>query len=219
MRRNLSLATILAISAISNVSRADLILTSSDAWNGTAPTGSAPYLVASFVDGANHTVTLTLSAQHLSTNSGNLESVQDWLFNLDPALSPAGLKFSLVNQVGLFTDPTINATVQNGQTTQANVPFDIDFAFATGNPKNRFTQGDSITYTITDPSDPSFSSAAFDFTTLNNGSGPTPLFSSAHIQNTGLSGQASGDVAAVPEPACLGTLGFVAAGFVPRRRI
>jgi hypothetical protein len=193
-----------AVLAMSMPARASfVIMDSNNAWNGTSPTGPTPWLEAAFSDTSTGVVSLTLTAKNLSDNSGNLEDVQDWLFNLDPALTPSNLSFSLVKKTGAFTTPTITATTDNAQKTQGNVPFDIDVSFATGNPSNRFTQGDSITYSITYSGTGTFDANSFAFTTSKGSFGP--FYDSAHIQNTGSNGQGSGDIAATtvttPEPA------------------
>jgi len=179
-----------------------VIMDSGNAWNGTSPTGPMPWLEAAFSDTSPGVVKLTLTAKNLSNNSGNLEDVQDWLFNLDPALTPSDLSFNFLNKTGTFTTPTIIATTDDAQKTQGNVPFDIDVSFATGNPANRFTQGDSISYSITYSGTGTFDADSFAFTTSRGSFGP--FYDSAHIQNTGSNGQGSGDIAAtttVPEPA------------------
>jgi hypothetical protein len=198
-----------------------LTMDSTDAWNGTSPTGPTPWLEATFTDAGTNTVTMKLTAENLSTNSGNAEDVMDWLFNLDPALTPSNLMFNFVSQTGSFTDPTINATTHGGQTTQGNVPFDIDVAFATGNPSNRFSQGDSITYTITDThAGDTLDAESFDFTTSKSPFGP--FYDSAHIQNTGSNGNGSGDIAAttvtVPEPYSISMMGLTGMALLRRRR-
>jgi hypothetical protein len=179
-------------------------------WNGTSPTGATPYLRAQFGDTSPGTVTLMLSALNLSTNKGNAEDVQDWFFNLDPALDPSKLTFSPKSQVGSFTAPTITDGAQDSVKTQGNVPFDVDFGFATGNPSDRFVEGDSITYTVTYSGAGAFDADSFAFTTSKSPFGP--FYTSAHIQNTGSNGNGSGDISgdSIPEPA---SGGIIAASF------
>jgi hypothetical protein len=190
--------------------RGSIILDSSDAWNGTSPTGAAPWLEAVITDDGTDQVTMALTAKNLSDNAGNLEDVQDWFFNLDPALTVADLSFSPGTKVGTFTTPTVNYSTHGAQKTQGNVPFDIDFSFATGNPSNRFTDGDSITFTVSYSGSGTFNENSFSFTSSNGSFGP--FLDSAHIQNTGSNGQGSGDISTtpttsnLPEPTGLGFL-------------
>jgi hypothetical protein len=198
-----------------------VIMDSNNAWNGTSPTGATPWLEAKFTDSSTPgVVDMTLTAENLSTNSGNLEDVQDWFFNIDPALTPSDLSFNFVSKTGTFTTPTIVATTDDAQKTQGNVPFDVDVSFATGNPSDRFTQGDSITYSITYGGAGTFNANSFAFTTSKGAFGP--FYDSAHIQNTGSNGQGSGDIASttvtVPEPASVGAAGAAALLLMRRPR-
>jgi hypothetical protein len=213
-----------AVLAMSMAARGSfVIMDSSNAWNGTSPTGPTPWLQAAFSDSSTPgVVNLTLRAKNLSDNSGNLEDVQDWFFNLDPALTPSDLLFNFGTKTGTFTTPAILATTDDAQKTQGNVPFDIDVSFATGNPSNRLTQGDSITYSITYGGAGTFNADSFAFTTSRGSFGP--FYDSAHIQNTGSNGQGSGDIAAtttVPEPASAAIAAAAASVLLmhrPRRR-
>lgn len=53
---------------------------------GTAPSGTAPWITATFDDsfGGPNTVRLTMSANNLV----GTENVKGWYFNFDPALNP-----------------------------------------------------------------------------------------------------------------------------------
>jgi hypothetical protein len=190
--------------------RGSVILDSGNAWNGTSPTGTPPWLEAVVTNDGTDQVTLKLSAINLSDNSGNLEDVQDWFFNTDPALNLSDLTFAAGAKTGTFTTPTVNFTTHGGEKTQGDVPFDIDFSFATGNPSDRFTNGDSITFTVTYGGSGTFDENSFSFTSSKGSFGP--FIDSAHIQNTGSNGQGSGDVAdlavatRLPEPAGLALL-------------
>lgn len=202
-RAGILCAMAIALGASAAATRgAIVIMDSSGAWNGTPPTGPTPWLEAAFSDTSTAgVVDMTLTAKNLSDNAGNLEDVQDWFFNLDPALTLSDLSFHFVSQTGTFTDPTLIYSTHGAQTTQGNVPFDIDVSFSTGNPSDRFTQGDSITYSITYSGTGTFNADSFAFTSSKGSFGP--FYDSAHIQNTGSNGQGSGDIAttSIPEPA------------------
>jgi hypothetical protein len=144
---------------------------------GTAPAGSPPWLEAVFTDAGQpaNTVQLTINAANLSGS----EFVSCWYFNLNPALNPKALSFSVSGSSGSFTDPTVQ-TGPNGFKAGPDGKYDVLFNFATGGgASTRFSSGDSLTFTITGIS--GLTASDFDFLSAPAG-GSGPYGSAAHIQ-------------------------------------
>ena len=113
---------------------------------GTAPAGSPPWLQAVFTDNGlpANTINLTLSAGNLSGG----DFVTCWYFNVNPALNPTGLSFTVSSSSGSFAGPSIQ-TGANGFKAGPDGKFDLLFGFtSTGDNSTRFTSGDSLTLTI-----------------------------------------------------------------------
>jgi MYXO-CTERM domain-containing protein len=177
---------------------------------GSQPSGAAPWLRATFDDGGGSgSVTLTFTALNLVDQ----EFARFTYFNLDPAISPAGLSFSAPTKVGTFTDPTVE-TGTNAFQADGDGLYDIRISFDNAPPGNRFGPGEAVTYTITAPG---LTANSFNFLSAPaGGSGPFPT--AAHVQGIGSSGQFSGWTTHVPEPASLGVAALGAVVGLRRRR-
>lgn len=113
--------------------------------DGTAPAGSPPWLQAVLTDTAANTVNLTLTAGNLTGD----DFVTCWYLNLNPALDPTGLSFTVSDTTGSFTAPTVQ-TGANGFKAGPDGKFDVLLGFASsGDNSTRFTSGDSISFNIT----------------------------------------------------------------------
>jgi len=154
----------------------------SDRFNGASPTGTPPWLQASFTDTGlpANTVQLTLSAVNLLPN----ESVSCWYFNLNPTLNPTSLSFGSPSDVGAFNSPSVQ-TGTDAFKAAGSGKYDVLFTFAgSGDASTVFGSGDSVTYTIT-----GIGLSAADFSFLSTpGGGAGPYASAAHIVSDGQSG-------------------------------
>jgi hypothetical protein len=173
---------------------------------GTPPSGPAPWLEATFEDDVAGVV-LTLSA-HFSAPT---EFVTEWDFNLDPALDPTKLSFTL--QSGGPRAASIS-TGADAFKADGDGFFDIGFEFPTAPPSMRFDNHDVVKYLIT--STQTISAGSFDFLSKGGGGTPSGLPTAAHAQGTG-GGEESGWIT-VPEPGTLlcGLVGLLLAAR-PRR--
>ena len=178
----------------------------------TAPSGTAPWLTATFDD--NNTigsVRMTLWANNLT----DTEFVSLMYFNLDPVLDPMELFFSDMTKVGNFANPTISLGVDLFK-ADGDGFFDILIAFAIGGGKNnRFTDGDSVSFTITGI--PTLTAESFNFMSAPGDSDIGPFPMAAHVQGTGPYGEESGWVT-VPEPMSLSLMGIGMLALTRRRR-
>ncbi|MFG0282913.1 MAG: hypothetical protein ACF8R7_00685 [Phycisphaerales bacterium JB039] len=145
----------------------------------------AGWLTATFSDTPDG-VELTLSSWLVDR-----EFVSSWLFNLDPMLDPAELKFTKIGSSGSYDDPAI-FTASNNFRAGGDGYFDILFAFATME-EGRFGAGDEVVYLIT--SSEMISAESFNVFSAPAG-GQGPLLSAAHIQGVGMFGTGSGWIAA-----------------------
>jgi hypothetical protein len=159
----------------------------------TAPSGSAPWIRATFDDGGSAgTVTLVLESLSLI----DPEFVSEWSFNLDPSLDPNALSFSAPTKTGTFADPTVALGVDAFQAA-GDGRYDIQVNFANAPPGDRFGAGDSVSYTITGIS--SLTASSFDYVAAPGG-GLGPFRTAAHVQATGGGEQSGWVTAQVPEP-------------------
>jgi len=145
--RTLGRIVALSVAGMLPASASTLNYTFGQVSGGTSPAGSPPWLQAVFTDNGlpANTVNLTLTAGNLSGG----DFVTCWYFNLNPALNPTGLNFTVSSSTGSFTAPSIQAGA-NGFKAGPDGKFDLLFGFtSTGNDSTRFTSGDSLTFTIT----------------------------------------------------------------------
>ena len=164
----------------------------------TPPTGPAPWLQAIFTNVAGG-VELTL-ANLLPCGT---EFARLWMFNLDPALDPLQLDFSIVS--GTQT----NAVVLRGEDAfraAGGDYFDILFAWPTANSQDRFTGGEAVTYLIT--SSQPITATSFDYLSTPGG-GHGPCLTVAKVQ--GGDPDDGGGWITVPEPTSLCLFGLLLA--------
>jgi hypothetical protein len=176
---------------------------------GQQPGGPQPWLRAVFNDnGGTGSVTLTLTALNLVGS----EFVNDWYFNLDPALNPTSLNFAVQNTTGTFATPTVLKGT-NAFNAAGNTDFDIQVDFDNAPPANRFGAGESIQFLITGIT--TLTANSFNFVSTAGGHGP--FVNAAHVQGIGPNAEGSGWVT-VPEPTALGATALAAAAMLGRRR-
>lgn len=181
---------------------------------GQAPAGSAPWLVATFVDqAAPNTVRLTLDAAGL-TGSENVHSAY---FNLDPLLSSTQLSFS---HLAASTGPAADGITASANCCKADGDgkYDVRFTFPSG---SGFDAAETVVYDIVYAGAGTLNAMSFNFLSAPGG-GHGPFYAAAHVQNTSGFGSGEGWIAPVatpvPEPdtwlMMLSALGFI----VLRRR-
>lgn len=124
---------------------ADFTLDIGSLFKGTAPSGTPPWLRASFHDAAGG-VELTLQ----SLLHGPTEFVDFWLFNLNPAFDPSHLAFTPLSGGPLPWRILASADHFRGDDAGR---FDIKFDWYNGPASRRFDGSDAVVYRITS-SDP-----------------------------------------------------------------
>ena len=165
-----------------------------------APDGAAPWLLMSTTDTVANQVSLTFSA----TNLTDPEHVRWWFINVDPSLDLNMLAFSLSSTTGTFLAPSF-AIGTNAHIADSAGLYDVHFTFSTNDANGgieRFTNGDSITYTVNYTGAGTFNSSSFSFLgTPNDQTAYGPYISAARILSTGPSPDLGGAwVSAIPEP-------------------
>lgn len=187
-----------ALGLVTHSANAVLVFNLGTVITGDSPSGSAPWLRATFtqVDGTH--VDLLLETLQLTGN----ENVKDWAFNTTFA-DVSTLSAVERSRVGLFKpEPIMLDTSVN---TPGGFSFDFDFDFQSGGQLDKtFSQGDSVTMRLYRAS--GLSEADFNITAPYNSNNPNqppvlgPFLSGAHIQNTS-GAEGSGTIGAVvPEP-------------------
>jgi hypothetical protein len=206
----------LALGLLAQPAQADFTINLNQVATGDTPSGSAPWLTATFVDTAPGVVTLTLTSNLTANNflQGSANNMA-WLFNFNPDLDASDLTITYVSGVAAVSPITQE---NNGATLSPFDAFDIGFYWSS---QNRFEEGDTAVYTF---SMAGLTAADFQFA---NGDG---YYSAAHIQGTsGTAGSSKiyGDeyiiepeVGAVPAPAglILAVIGVASLGSVGLRR-
>ena len=188
---------ILLIAAYS--ARADFTVGLNQTFKGNSPSGSSPWLSATFEQIDADTVRLTM----ISDLSSSSEFVSKWFFNLNPALNAAQLRFTEVSLGNVGKAPTIQSSNDAFNGLGKSGDFDILFKFKTSDRKDggdRFREGSEIIY---DVSLVGGGLRADDFNYSSPGGKLSePGTSVARIRGTGPDGNQDGDVVdAAPAPA------------------
>jgi hypothetical protein len=168
---------------------------------GQAPVGPAPWLNATFTDIGAGTIQLKMEAVRLTGR----EFLTGWYFNLNPALDPASLSFTLLSGLAASSIQTGIDQFKAG----GDGWYDIRFRFPSSGRGDKFGVGDSVVYDVTCPGSAGFSALSFDFLSAPGG-GHGPFSTAAHVQGIGPRGEGSGWVTvAMPE---YGSLPLLAIG-------
>lgn len=196
-------------------------------FSGNAPGEPSPWLRAEFNDATaapGWDVRLTLTASNLVPGT---ENVDEWYFNLNPALNSMNLEF---NPVDVSASDLLNGKGDNGIYKGINAEkadgdgyydFKLNFpppsAKDSGQFASRFTNGETVILDIRNSASP-LNAESFNFRSLPGGSQDT-FFGAAHIQNTPGGSAWVGASTAAPEPLSA-VLGLIGAGtMILRRRL
>lgn len=182
--------------------------------SSVAPAGPAPWLTLTTSSLAGGAVELKFEATGLT----GIEFASAWYLNLDPAIDPTTLVFNNAVKSGNFTLPTISLGA-NAFQAGPDGNYDILLEFSTaaaGGGALRFTDGDSLTYTVSRTGG-LLSEASFDYFSAPNG-GYGPYHTAAKIQATGPESLGSAWVQAVPEPHAALQAALLASGLLMLRR-
>lgn len=192
MIKNIKVITVGLMLLLSSLHADTLFFGMNDTFSGTSPSGSTPWITASFNQINSNTVSLTMSVANLV----NSEFVTEWDFNLNPNKNPVSLSFARTDATTVGSSV---ATGTNAFKADGDGFYDISFTFPTAN-SNRFSAGTGpVSYNISSTNP--LSAADFNFLSAPGG-GAGPFLSAAHIQGIGadsLSGWIDPTVA-VPEP-------------------
>jgi len=143
---------------------------------GNPPAGPTPWLTAVFSDVSPGTVDLTLSAPGLTGS----EMVNQWFFNLNPALNASALNFAQTGATGSFASPGVGVGTDSFKAPYDG-KYDIMFSFSSA-VGSQFSQGDSLSFSITGIA----GLTASDFVYQNTASsGHGQLYAAANIQTIG----------------------------------
>ncbi len=191
--------TLILISVVSAF--ASLIYDYSTIYSGSAPSGTQPWMTATFETGSTPgTVDLTLQGTNLSST----EFVSSIYFNYT-GTNPLNIGFSSPweGAAASFSPNAYNGDGAGG--------FDIQILFPVSSQQDRFVNGDTAYLTIMGTGNP------FDFYATNAGPGILGIYTGAHVQGIGLGGSQSG-WATVPIPPTVWLLGAGLLGMIAIRR-
>ena len=212
MRKFLELAAILAFAAGSPASHAEVTFNLDTVISGSTPSGSAPWLTATFANGAADQVVLTLT-----NNMGSGLYITDLLFNTSLGV-PSSLLFAPSSYTG--TPSISNDQTKAGSPTslQAGL-FNIDVPF-TG-----LVKFDNTTPVFLEISAAGLTENSFNVLSAPGGTGflGTSYLMAAGVQDFSNGSSSSigfTSVSAVPEPEIYAMLGFGLAlmAFLVRRK-
>jgi hypothetical protein len=177
-------------------------------FSGDCPSGSPPWLIATFEDISANLVKLTLSASGLTGNEFLQGNTGDggrggWYFNFNDNYDVTQLIFSYVQG---SNDADSILLGKNAFKADGDGYFDIIFIWGEN---GRFRANDTAIYEIS-TNQPGVNIKAKDFYFLSNISGGEGIYySSAHVQGIGEYGNGSGWIGVkVPEPGILTLLGL-----------
>jgi len=172
---------------------------------GTAPSGPAPWLIATFSDTSTPgQVELTVTTSGLAS----MTKISGLYFNLDPNLIPGDLSFTSLNGApNTVTDSSLQLK-ENGFMADGDGKYDILLSYATSGAT--FSGGDTSSFDITYSGSGTFDADSFYFLSEPAG-GHGPFYAAAHVLDTSASG-GSGWVAPVPTVPLPPSLPLLAAG-------
>jgi hypothetical protein len=193
--------------------RADLVFTLDNAYTGSSPAGTAPWLTATFAQTGVDSVRLTLQS-----NLTGSEFISRLLFNVEPGQAVSGV-FNSGLSSGMFGAPGISFG-DNSFVAGAGARYDAQVNFIVGPPAQRFGEGDVAVFDLTGLG---LTESSFDFFGEPAGNG-LAFKMAAHVQGIGPGGQDSGWIGGeiIPLPpavwtglACLG--GVIGMTWLKRR--
>ena len=179
---------------------------------GTAPSGPAPWMVATFSDTSTPgQVQLTIT----TTGLASMTKISGVYFNLDPNLNPSDLSFQSLNSApGTINDSSLQLK-ENGFMADGDGKYDILLSYPTSG-TTTFHGGVSSSFDITYSGSGTFDAQSFYFLSFPAG-GHGPFYAAAHVLDTSSTGGSGwiAPVAPVPVPPSLpllatGLFGFAA---------
>jgi hypothetical protein len=206
----MALVASLAFMVVASTTQADPPNLTIELWHefsgAQTPSGTEPFLVATFQQTGLDEVTLTMD----SYLQGPTEFVDVWDFNVDPTiagLSVAYLSGVMAKTVGIAEDSF---------KADGDGYFDIQFDFANGPPSNRFGPQGGI-QSVYEFSATGLTPWSFNFLSLGEGNSPDGLLTAAHIEGIG---EGSGWITnPAPGSSLLAVMGLGVIALVGKRRL